>query len=80
MMKLALLTWILIGFLAMLPYIIADIAIDYAHTEKQEKKIDAVGRTFFKATIAWFVASAAAALLAAITAIIGMWLGLLPLP
>ncbi len=80
MLKLALLTWVLLGFLAMLPYIIASIAIDHAHTEEQEKKIDAVGRTFFRATIAWFVASAAAALLAAITAIIGMWLGLLPLP
>lgn len=80
MLKLALLTWVLLGFLAMLPYIIASIAIDHAHTEKQEKRIDAVGRTFFKATIAWIVASAAAALLAAIAAIIGMWVGLVPLP
>lgn len=80
MLKLALLTWVLLGFLAMLPYIIADIAIDYAHTEKQEKRIDAVGRIFFRATIAWVVASAAAVLLAAIAAIIGMWVGLVPLP
>lgn len=80
MMKLVLLTWILLGFLAMLPYIIASIAIDHAHTEKQEKRIDAVGRTFFRATIAWIVASAAAAALAALAAIIGMWVGLVPLP
>lgn len=80
MLKLALLTWVLLGWLAMLPYIIASVAIVYAHTEKQEKKIDAVGRIFFRATIAWIVASAAAVLLAAIAAIIGMWLGLVPLP
>ena len=65
MLKLALLTWVLLGFLAMLPYIIASVAINHAHTEKQEKKIDAIGRTFFKATIAWIVASAAAMLLLA---------------
>lgn len=80
MLKLALLTWVLLGFLAMFPYIIASIIIDHAHTEKQEKRIDAVGRTFFRATIAWIVASAAAALLAALVAIIGMWVGLVPLP